>query len=151
MRAGRRPKLTKELQERICQLISAGNYIKTACQASGISEQTYINWKKWGEKRSAGIYFEFFEAVKKAEATAIARNIAVIQTASRDSWQAAAWWLERKYPKEWGRKGQLELQAPDIATESKADAKTKLISKLTDIASNLGIENDGKESSGNKK
>jgi hypothetical protein len=71
--------------------------------AVGISEQTYINWMRWGEKSRKGLYFSFFESVKKAEAQAIARNVAVIQTAAKDSWQAAAWWLERKHPHEWGK------------------------------------------------
>jgi len=142
--AGRKPKLTKELQDRICQLISAGNYIKTACEASGISEQTFLNWKNWGEKKGHGLYFEFFESVKRAEAIAIAKNVTVIQIASQNSWQAAAWWLERKYPKDWGRK---EHPGPTAKTDKApvADAKTKLLGKLDDIALNLREDNDRKE------
>jgi len=140
--AGRKPKLTKELQDQICRLISAGNYIKTACQASGISEQTFNNWKNWGEKQSKGVYFEFLESVKKAEATAIAKNVTVIQLATRESWQAAAWWLERKYPKDWGRK---EHPEPPVKSNEPptADAKSKLLDKLNDIASNLKVEEHG--------
>jgi len=141
--AGRKPKLTKELQEQICRLISAGNYIKTACQASGISEQTYNNWKKWGEQRGKGEYSEFLEAVKKAEATAIAKNVTVIQLAARESWQAAAWWLERKYPRDWGRKEHME--PPTKTNAPVTDAKSKLLTKLNDIASNLREEHDSQE------
>ena len=110
---GRKTKLNPQLQERICQLISAGNYIRTACQAVGISGQTYINWMKRGEKSQKGSYFEFFEAVKKAEAQAIARNVAVIQSAAKETWQAAAWWLERKHPQDWGKKERHEHVGKD--------------------------------------
>lgn len=135
------------MQERICQLISAGNYIKTACQAVGISEQTYINWMEWGEKSRKGLYFVFFEAVKKAEAQAIARNVAVIQAATKDNWQAAAWWLERKHPQDWGKKERHEHVGKDgEAIQLDIDPKEKLLSRLQNIARNESmVMNSGSE------
>jgi hypothetical protein len=76
---------------------------------AGIHEATFYNWIKWGEAQARGRYFEFFEAVKKAEAEGQAALVATINVASKDSWQAAAWILERKYPEEWGRKDALAL------------------------------------------
>jgi len=137
---GRKTKLNPQLQERICQLISAGNYIKTACQAVGISEQTYINWMKRGEKSQKGLYFEFFESVKKAEAQSIARNVAVIQSAAKDTWQAAAWWLERKHPQDWGKKERHEHVGKNgEPIQLDVDPKDKLMSKLQNIARNESI------------
>ena len=52
-----------------------------------------------GGKRNE-LYVQLFQAVQKAESDAVARNVAVIQTAAKKSWQAAAWWLERRYPEE---------------------------------------------------
>ena len=50
--------------------------------------------------------------MKKAEKEAIARNVALIQRAAQEgNWQAAAWWLERKYFEDWGRKDKLDLSA----------------------------------------
>ena len=106
---GRKTKLTPQVQSTICKLIKSGNYIKTACHAVGIREATYLNWLSWGEQQGKGLYFEFFVAVKRAEAQAITRNVAIIQKASHDTWQAAAWWLERKFPQEWGKKERHEL------------------------------------------
>ena len=48
-------------------------------------------------------YVSFDSAIKEAEAEAIAGRIQCIQKAEDHSWQAAAWWLERRYPQDFGR------------------------------------------------
>ena len=48
--AGRKTKLNPELQEEIVKRIRAGNYIRVACQAVGISHTTYFDWLKKGEE-----------------------------------------------------------------------------------------------------
>ena len=101
---GRKTKLTPELQEKILLHIRAGNYIRTACMAVGISEQDYFNWVKWGEQRRKGVFFEFFKAVKKAEAEAEARLVTIVNLAGPSNWQAAMTMLERKYPDRWGKR-----------------------------------------------
>ncbi len=44
-----------------------------------------------------------------------------ITDASKDSWQAAAWFLERKYPDEYGKKNKYTLSG-SITLESVLDA-----------------------------
>lgn len=105
---GRPTKLTPELQEKIVRVIRAGNYIKTACLACGITQMTYERWMKRGSESKRGIFVDFVEAIKKAEAEAEVANLKIVEVASCRNWQAAAWFLERKYPDRWGRK-QLEL------------------------------------------
>lgn len=51
----------------------------------------------------------FYERVEKACAEAEHRNVMVIQKASGKSWQAAAWWLERRNPEEYGRKDRVDV------------------------------------------
>jgi hypothetical protein len=54
-------------------------------------------------------FFEFCEAVKKAEAEAEAAAVVQIKTAaSNGTWQAAAWFLERKFKDRWARTDKLE-------------------------------------------
>lgn len=115
---GRPSKFTPECRNRIVSLINAGNYLDTACQAAGITYSTYREWIKRGQreydrlemsprakvKESEKDYLDFFEAVQKAEATAEARNLTIINKAAEKNWQAAAWFLERKAPDRWGRK-----------------------------------------------
>ncbi len=108
----RKSKLTPELISLASELIRAGNYYKHVAQYLGISKETFFRWLREGEKAKSGLKRQFYDAVKKAEAEAIARNIALIQKAAQEgNWQAAAWWLERKYPEEWGRKDRMDIQA----------------------------------------
>ncbi|MHA1304883.1 MAG: IS630 transposase-related protein [Candidatus Heimdallarchaeaceae archaeon] len=99
-------KLTSELQGQIVKYIKSGNYVETACDAVGIAKKTYYEWLKKGEQ---GIepYSNFSNAIKKAKAEAIMRNVLIIQTAAPKNWQAAGWWLERTCYKLFGRKEQL--------------------------------------------
>lgn len=112
-------KLTPELNEQMVKYIEAGNYVKIACQMVGIGKTTHYNWMERGKKaseleekgkkipKSEKIYRDYRDTIKKAEAKAIIRNVLVIQKASKDSWQAAAWWLERAHYKDWGIKKQI--------------------------------------------
>lgn len=103
-RGGGRPtKLTPELQELLCRIISEGNYLETACAIAGIRRQTVRNWMRTGARQKRGAKREFLDAIKKAFATAEAKNVRIIATAASEQWTAAAWMLERKYPKRWGR------------------------------------------------
>ncbi len=115
-RKGRRCKLTPELQDRIVELIRAGNYIETVCQAVGIGKTTFYRWLERGRnsKTKKGKFWEFWNAIKKAESEAEAFYLDQIRKAAVEGrWQAAAWYLERKYPDRWGRKDRHELSGPD--------------------------------------
>ena len=95
-RAGRpRKALDQERVDRVLQGIKLGLPFVHACARAGISQDTFARWRK----RSA----DFAEEVKKAEAEAIARNVTLIQKAAGTSWQAAAWWLERRHPQDFAR------------------------------------------------
>lgn len=92
-------KYNPEIVRKIIKYIEAGNYHKTACEAVGIHIDTFHEWMK--------VKSEFSEAIKKAESKAIIRNLIIIQLAAQKNWTAAAWFLERKDYKNWGRKEQL--------------------------------------------
>ena len=107
-------KLNKQLIEDAVKLIEAGNYQKHVAQALGIDESTWYRWLQKGESETNenSIYREFYKSIKKAEAKAVARNVALIQRAAQEgNWQAAAWWLERKFPAEWGKRDKLDINA----------------------------------------
>ena len=56
------------------------------------------------------LYSEFSEAVKKARAEAEGAHIRNIRRASDNGvWQASAWWLERSFPKKWGKRSSVEI------------------------------------------
>lgn len=111
-RAGAPAKLTTELHERIISLVRGGNYVETAAQASGITPGTLHDWIKRGGRNDpadGGIYPKFSKAIEKAVGESEARDVLTIGKAAERQWQAAAWRLERKNFKKWGRKDHVEI------------------------------------------
>jgi transposase len=108
--AGRKPKLTQELIELLGTALQNGNYIETACDFVGINRATLYRWLQESEEDNAKpILKDLSDTVRKARAQAEMRNVLRIQKAADDSWQAAAWWLERSQPKKWSKQTNVEL------------------------------------------
>lgn len=148
---GRQSLLTPERQANIVNLIAAGNYIETACQAAGISHQTWHNWQNRGKTERERLnvqkdaqpdpreapYVDFVDAVEKAFAEAEARNLAIIQNAAiGGTWQAAAWILERTRGKKYVRTERAEVSGPegspmriDVSTEDLERKISKILEK----------------------
>lgn len=118
MGAGRPVKLNDEVQRKIVDAISGGNYMDTASAYAGISKDTFYRWLRRGErekqrvaknprakiKKEEKMYVELSDEVEKALAKSEMRDVYIIGKAAESQWQAAAWRLERKFPKKWGRK-----------------------------------------------
>lgn len=93
---GRPTKYTPETAKKILEAIRVGTTFRLACAYGGITEETFSQWRKK--------YPEFSESVKEAVGTAAVSWLAKIEKAASDgTWQAAAWKLERLYPREYGR------------------------------------------------
>jgi hypothetical protein len=108
---GPKSTLTPEVADRIVALLSAGNYVQVAIRACGVARRTYTDWLAKG--REGDPEFEAFaERVDRARAEGEARNVAQIARAAGDSWQAAAWLLERMAPERWGR---VSVRLRDVA------------------------------------
>jgi hypothetical protein len=80
-------KQTPERVERLLKALRAGNTRRASCAYAGITDDTLSNWCKKSD---------FSDMVQKAESEAEMRNVQVIMKAAEKSWQAAAWWLERR-------------------------------------------------------
>ena len=87
---GRPAKIDDKLIKRISGYIARGNYIKTACKACGISDETYQAWKrrakaalesKEGPQPDDEIYIKFFNAITDAEVQAETVRIGRIEEA----------------------------------------------------------------------
>lgn len=97
--------LDLKTQQQIINLLSVGNYITVACKAAGITYRGFRHWqKRWEEGDPDAMRFdEFFQAVYQA--TALGESNALIRLqAGGPSWQAQAWFLERRFHQRWGRK-----------------------------------------------
>ena len=116
-RTGRRTKLTPERQQRIVNAIAAGNYFDVSCRYTGIDEAPAYLWMQRGRREQQGIYFDFLNAVKEAEAQAEVSAVVAIKQAFGTNWAAAMTWLERKFPDRWGRKDRLDVKVLDHELE----------------------------------
>jgi hypothetical protein len=105
-------KLTKEVTDKICLAIRAGNYAKVAAAMAGVGETTYYRWLELSEESNAKKeYREFRESIERAEAEAEVAAIARIrQAADNGDWKAAGWYLERKHGERWGRNDKLRQE-----------------------------------------
>lgn len=89
-------KYTPEVAERIYQAIELGATYELAAQYGGITYDTFNAWRKSKP--------EFSKGINAAEGKGATKWLAKIeQAASEGAWQAAAWKLERRYPKDYGR------------------------------------------------
>jgi phage antirepressor YoqD-like protein len=114
---GRKTNLTTAVQDAIVQALTLGAIHEHACQYAGIGHDSFYKWLRWGETGKAP-YADFADAVKRAEGKAAVTWLAQIEQAARNGqWQAAAWKLERRYPKVYGRghvDAEMQPQLPDI-------------------------------------
>lgn len=119
--------LNPDLQTRIVTYIQAGSYVETAAAAAGICKDTFYAWLKRGAAGEEP-FKGFSDAVEKAAAEAEVRDLAVVDKAARGgTWQAAAWKLERRNPKAWGRR---TVRQP--AYEDGQDPVLKLLAAMTE-------------------
>ncbi len=125
-------KLTHDVIEDICNWLKLGYYQEDAATMAGISASTFYDWMKKGDEGQKALesgtssslpaiqedseieivdmYSEFSEAVKKARAEAEGAHLRNIRRAADNgTWQASAWWLERSFPKKWGKRNTLDI------------------------------------------
>jgi transposase-like protein len=132
--------------------LKGGNYIEVACNYAGLAPSTVYRWIERGraEKASQELgkkpdptesqYVELCEAVEKARADAILRNVTIIQQAAGNGqWQAAAWWLERSMPQQYGRR----IQAEVSATVSVQELEQRMLALLGDDEATLSEDESG--------
>lgn len=114
-------KINNDVITRIAQAVGLGATYEHAANYGGVSYACLRNWiiraeaekerresasvkvgtAKWEKEQ---IFVELFDAIKKAEGTAVIGWLAKIEkAASEGTWQAAAWKAERRYPDDYGR------------------------------------------------
>lgn len=138
---GRKVRLNEEVTKKICDFIKAGNFEYIAARLSGISEQTLLLWKNTGkeqiEEGKDTIYTRLYEKMQEANAFAMAYHVQNVREAGKKSWQASAWYLERKYPDEFGNKYKLE------------ERKVKILEERLELEKMQAVSRDAEDSSDN--
>lgn len=108
---GRKTLLTPEVHQQIVDNLRAGCFKKHAANEAGVSDRLMHQWLERGESGEEP-YASFLDDVEQAIAHDAKRNQAVISQAAvgkaKGDWKAAAWNLERKFPRLYGRLAELE-------------------------------------------
>ena len=111
---GRPLRLTPDVQQRICTALAVGATYAHAAQYGGVSYDAFNEWLHRGENGDSPEFVEFRQAVKDAEARAtVAWLTNIEQAATEGAWQASAWKLERRFPRDYGRFERQEHSGPD--------------------------------------
>lgn len=110
-------KLTPAVHSQIVSYIAAGAYARHAAEAAGISHQAVALWLSKGKKGEEP-YDAFYRDVQAAKGRDALRDIQIISKAGvGGDWKAAAWKLERKHPKLFGQRHQIELSVQNEQVE----------------------------------
>jgi|GEM_PF-1168510 len=114
-------KLTPEVEETILRHLRMGAFRKHAAEAAGISDFAFDDWMRRGDEGEKP-FAAFVEKVRKAQAEDALRSQSIITRAQLGKidgdWKAAAWVLERKYPKLYG---QAAMAAASVTIKSNTD------------------------------
>lgn len=87
--------------ETIVTLLAAGAFLETAAATAGITSRTLRNWLRYareGDERFQPAAAAILEACAAFEHVLIER----VRWAADTDWKAAAWLLEKRFPKRWG-------------------------------------------------
>lgn len=130
---GRPTKFDDQVADRICEAVSLGCTFALAAQAGGIDPETLRSWKARGREGEEP-FSAFLGRIKKAEGEAANEALRVIRDAAKEgTWQAAAWLLERRYPKSYGRQNLRADLSHKIAPMSEDQAEEKLRGFLPEL------------------
>ena len=129
-------KLTKKRIDALAEALRKGVIIKHACVGAGICEKTYHNWQNEASdneldpldpEESLGknpnrddVLRYFVRETSRALNDYSSELLEKIHNA--DSWQAAAWILERRFPEEFGRRA--AMQHADVEDEVHTESET---------------------------
>lgn len=103
-------KYNQKRHEKIIEGILSGNSRTVSFTLSGCNPDTIFAWLKTArDEKASGVilhpeYAVLLEDIEYAEAMVESEKVKIVKAAADSgTWQAAAWWLERRKPKEWGR------------------------------------------------
>jgi hypothetical protein len=111
-------KLTPQVEQAILDAIRRGATRTAAFEAAGVHRSKISVW--------LARFATFRDALTRAEAEAEIKAVGHITDAAEGgTWQASAWWLERRRHAEWGKVDRIEIEvrraAERVAAQTGAD------------------------------
>ena len=100
-------KFNDETIEIILKARESGLNQKECAEVAGINEATLYKWLNKGKEARSGKYKKFYNDFQIAKNRNKLFHLKKIHEA--EAWTASAWYLERVYPEEFGRKDRMEL------------------------------------------
>ena len=117
---GQPSKLTPKMLQRVDKALRRGLYRKDAAKWAGISRTTFCSWLSLGKAQKRGKFREFLDMVLDAEQETKNLMLGSVLKAAAKDWKAAAWWLERKFPLDWGKADSHVAARRDLGDEAAA-------------------------------
>lgn len=143
-------KFTPQNAAQFVEIVRRGNFRENACAQIGITPQTMRSWlraastgyleRRQLEQAERDIYIAWVRELDCAEAEAEDLMVTALRTAGIKDWRAAAWYLERRGPKRWGFKAQVEVSLQEelqrvldvVEREVGGEVAARIFSALTD-------------------
>lgn len=118
------PELTRKQLEQMALWIRMGLTVTEVCKLSVISRDTFYTWVKEGKKRTdtEDPVRKFSDAVHQGRLSAKAHALTAINLGMMKDWKAAAWYLGVTYPKDFGAKIRVTLDAEYTAALARMKA-----------------------------
>jgi hypothetical protein len=128
------PEVKKEIELEIAHVyLSDCCTIRTACEATNISQTSFFEWIRRGEAGERP-FAQFAQAVTRARANG---KIALVRQILADKdWRAKAWYLERCWADEFGRTVERPLPPrppeppPDLSKSVKLEVPEALVQQM---------------------
>ena len=110
--------LNDQLIENFCLQLRLSGSIETAIAQTGCGHESFYRWKRLvRDGIGTKLQRRFMKAIEASLAEIKMRAEYLLSKSFDKSWRALAWWLERKYPAEYGRKRPLPALDPDPPAE----------------------------------
>src|SRR5260370_33694242 len=107
---GTNTKFTALVQARILDAVALGLTYEQAATSAGVDPATFRYWRN-GSSSNRNRKARFGADIEKAVVAGMAARLERIQMAAvRDgNWQADAWWVERRFPTQWGSRERVDV------------------------------------------
>ncbi len=117
---GRPSKLTPETTQKLCAKLCDARTYAVACAHAGIWYTTFRSWIKKGEAAGQGEYYDFYNAIRRAEMKG--RDLLEARALkSSDPLEI----LGRRWPEDWGKRDKHEIGGDIVVRVEWATSKDK--------------------------
>lgn len=130
--------LVEGAREKFLFALSKGASYVICCGFSGFSRSALQGWIKKGEAiyeltqaeidvHPDKVYYDFLKDIEEAEAKAALRWLDKVEKAGAVHWQAAAWKLSKRYPKDYGNTDmKITVEAEDMSLAKAKEEAARL-------------------------